>query len=353
MVVLRFDGVHFSYADRPVLAGVSFEAEQGERLVILGPSGSGKSTLLRLVAGLDAPSAGMISLHGRPASAGGRILIEPQARRLSLVFQDLALWPHMVCDEQLHFMGPDLDTAERKALLRDVGLEDFGPRVAAHMSGGERQRLALARALAAKPRILLLDEPFANLDPRLRLELRRLLLDLHRTHQVTMVYVTHVLDDALALADRIVVLNQGRIEQTAPPEELYRRPQSTFVATFVGKAAIVSGTIEGNEIRTPLGGFSNPRSDLNETSGIEVVLRPEDIEAGQAGQAGQEGVPAKVAEVLFVGDRYLVRALTSWGPIWTYSATRPVPGDTIAVRARRGWPLERGDDQAEFSHRGN
>lgn len=335
MVVLRFDGVHFSYADRPVLAGVSFEAEPGERLVILGPSGSGKSTLLRLVAGLDAPDAGTISLHGQPASADGRILVEPQARRLSLVFQDLALWPHMVCDEQLHFMGPELDIAERQALLKDVGLEDFGSRLPAHMSGGERQRLALARALAAKPHILLLDEPFANLDPNLRLELRRLLVDLHRAHQVTMVYVTHDLDDALALADRIVVLNQGKIEQTAPPEELYRRPQSAFVATFVGKAAIVSGTIEGSEIRTPLGDFTNPRSDLRDASGIEVVLRPEDIEAGA------EGVAAEVAEVVFVGDRYLVRALTSCGPVWTYSATRPVAGDAIAVRARYGWPLER------------
>ncbi len=336
MVVLRFEEVHFSYDDRPVLAGVSFEAQQGERLVILGPSGSGKSTLLRLIAGLDAPGTGRISLHGNPASADGRILVEPQARHLSLVFQDLALWPHMVCDEQLHFMGPELDTAERKALLRDVGLEDFGPRLPAHMSGGERQRLALARALAAKPRILLLDEPFANLDPGLRLELRRLLVDihrLHRTHQFTIVYVTHDLDDALALADRIVVLNQGTIEQVAPPEELYRRPQSAFVATFVGKAAIVSGTLAGREIRTPLGDFTNPRSDLNDASDIEVVLRPEDIEAAT------EGVAAEVVEVLFVGDRYLVRALTSCGPFWTYSATRPVPGATIVVRARHGWPL--------------
>ena len=334
MAVLTFDQVHFSYAKRPVLAGVSFRAREGELLVILGPSGSGKSTVLRLAAGLDAPSAGTISLNERPASADGQILLQPAARRLSLVFQDLALWPHLTCAEQLHFMGPDLDAADRKALLRDVGLEDFGSRLPAHMSGGERQRLALARALAATPHILLLDEPFANLDRGLRLELRRLLLDLHRTHEVTMVYVTHDLDDALGLADRIVVLNQGKIEQAAPPEELYRRPASAFVATFVGKAAIVPGTIEGTEIRTPLGGFSNPRSDLNDASGIEVVLRPEDIEAGQ------EGVAAQVAEVLFVGDRYLVRAFTAWGSIWTYSSTRPVPGDTIAVRVRSGWPLE-------------
>ncbi len=149
MVVLTFGGVHFSYAARPVLAGVSFEAGEGELLVILGPSGSGKSTVLRLAAGLDAPSAGTIYLNERPASADGRILLEPAARRVSLVFQDLALWPHLTCDEQLHFMGLDLDTPDRKALLKDVGLEGFESRLPAHMSGGERQRLALARALAA------------------------------------------------------------------------------------------------------------------------------------------------------------------------------------------------------------
>jgi len=337
MAILTFDQVRFSYPKRPVLEGLSFEAEEGELLVILGPSGSGKSTLLRLAAGLDVPSAGTISLNGRRASADGRILVEPRDRRLSLVFQDLALWPHMTCDEQLHFMGPDLDAGERTALLTDVGLDDFESRRPAHMSGGERQRLALARALAAKPHVLLLDEPFANLDPGLRLELRRLLVDihrLHRTHPVTMVYVTHDLDDGFALADRIVVLNQGRVEQAAPPEELYHRPKSAFIATFVGKAAIVPGTLEGAELRTPLGSFSNPRSDLNDANAIEVVLRPEDIEPGPG------GVEAEVAEVLFASDRYLVRASTAWGSIWTYTTTPPAPGDTMAVRARRGWPVK-------------
>lgn len=335
MAVLKLEGVHFSYADRPVLADVSFEVRGGELLVILGPSGSGKSTVLRLVAGLETPGGGTISLSERPASADGRILLEPSARRLSLVFQDLALWPHLTCDEQLRFMAPALESTDRKALLSDVGLADFEARLPAHMSGGERQRLALARALAAKPQILLLDEPFANLDPGLRFELQRLLLDLRQTHQVTIVYVTHDLEDAFALADRIAVLNQGRLEQAAPTEELYRRPANTFVATFVGKAAIVPATIEGSEIHTPLGSFKNPRSNLPPASEIEVVLRPEDVEVGQ------EGLPARVAHVVFGGDRYLVRALTDSGPVWTYTATGVVPGETIGVRVRRGWPLER------------
>jgi ABC-type Fe3+/spermidine/putrescine transport system ATPase subunit len=334
MAVLGFDGVGFSYAEAAVLAGVSFEAQLGELLVILGPSGSGKSTVLRLAAGLDAPNAGTIYLNGRPASTAGRILMEPADRRISLVFQELALWPHLSADQQLHFTGPALHAADRQRLLRDVGLEGLETRLPAHMSGGERQRLALARALAAGPRALLLDEPFANLDPGLRLELRRLLRDLKRRHRVSIVYVTHDLEDAFDLADRIAVLKEGRIEQTGPPEEIYRRPANAFVATFVGKAIIVSAKVEGSEIHTPLGNFSNPRSDLGGASEVEVVLRPEDIEVGEG------DVQARVEEVVFGGDRYLVRASTESGPIWTYASDPRVPGETVGVRVRHGWPLQ-------------
>ena len=308
--------------------GLAFCAESQGCTALVGPSGCGKTTILKIIAGLDRNFDGEISLNGSEADAS----------RIGFVFQEPTLLPWRSLEENVRLAAtPEMTDADLDALLDQTEIAEFRDRFPGELSLGLARRASIVRALAAKPHILLLDEPFANLDPRLRLDLRRLLVDIHRLHrtqQLTMVYVTHDLDDALALADRIVVLNQGRIEQAAPPEELYRRPQSAFVATFVGKAAIVSGTIEGTEVRTPLGGFSNPRSDLNETSEIEVVLRPEDIEAGQ------EGVPAEVAEVLFVGDRYLVRALTSWGPIWTYSATRPVPGDTIAVRVRRGWPLE-------------
>lgn len=335
MAVLELASVRFSYDNRVVLDGVSLDIGEEELLVILGSSGSGKSTVLRLIAGLEVPTAGSISLNERLASADGEILLEPSARGLSLVFQDLALWPHLTCDEQLRFMAPGLGTADRLDLLGDVGLSGFEDRLPAHMSGGERQRLALARALAAKPRMLLLDEPFANLDPGVRVELRRLLLDLRLRHDVTIVYVTHDLDDAFSLADRIAVLNEGKIAQTAPPEELYRHPVSAFVATFVGKAAIVPATVEGRDIHTPLGRFANPRSDLKAGSTIEVVVRPEDVELGSG------GFPARVAHVTFGGDRYLVQATTDSDSIWGYTATRFVPGDSVRVRIRTGWPLER------------
>ncbi|HXV60208.1 MAG TPA: ABC transporter ATP-binding protein [Vicinamibacteria bacterium] len=335
MAVLRLDGIRFSYEERPVLHDVSIDVRAKELVVILGASGSGKSTILRLVAGLETPKAGTIWLNGQTASADGRILLEPAARHLSLVFQDLALWPHLTCDEQLHFMAPALEGPDRQALLKDVGLAGFGGRPPAHMSGGERQRLALARALAARPDVLLLDEPFANLDPRLRFDLRRLLLDLRQAHPVTIVYVTHDLEDAFALADRVAVLNRGTIEQVGNPETLYRHPASAFVATFVGRAALVPATVDGNELRTSLGNVPNPRTDLRAGDEIDVVLRPEDV------SPAEEGEPARVDEVLFAGDRYLVRAFTRFGAVWFHVGSPPARGETIGVRALRGWPVAR------------
>lgn len=333
MAVLGFDSVHFSFADHVVLAGVSLEARVGELLVILGPSGSGKSTLLRLAAGLEAPGAGTIYLNERPASASGRVLVGPAERRIALVFQDLALWPHLSSDEQLHFTGPGLDSGDRRRLLRDVGLDGLETRLPGHMSGGERQRLALARALAGNPRLLLLDEPFANLDGALRRELRGLLRELKRRHGASIVYVTHDLEDAFGLADRIAVLNEGRIEQTGAPEDVYLRPATAFVAAFVGTCAIVSGRIEAARVLTPVGAFPNPRPDLGNGSDIEVVLRPEDVEPGEG------HVRAHVEEVVFQGDRYLLRLATGSGSIWAHASTRPVLGDAMAVRVRRGWPV--------------
>jgi iron(III) transport system ATP-binding protein len=148
--------------------------------------------------------------------------------------------------------------------------------------------------------------------------------------------VTHDLEDAFALADRIAVLNEGRVEQADTPEELYRRPASLFVSTYVGKAALIPGTIEGGEVRTPLGGFENPRSDLSGlASGIEVVVRPEDV------GVTQDGLPARVVHVVFAGDRYLVRASTGAGFLRAYCTSRVAPGDSLRVRVVNGWPIER------------
>ncbi len=333
MAALTFENVDFSYSGRAVLAGVSFTLSAERVLAVLGPSGVGKSTVLRLTAGLEAPDSGEIRLNGRLASASRRVVLDPSERSLSVVFQDLALWPHLTCDQHVAFVGPALRPAEREQHLSDVGLRSFGARFPAEMSGGERQRLALARALGSKPKLLLLDEPFTALDPELRAELIDLLLALHRRHGVAILYVTHDLKDAFSLGDDVLFLNAGRVEQVGPPVELYQRPVSRSVATFVGKGTIVPGRVRGEELVTALGRFPNPRRELSEGAVVDVVIRPEDVETGEG------EFQALVESVVFEEGRYLVKARLEAHSIWLHSTIRVAPGSSIPIRAGSGWPL--------------
>lgn len=333
MALLDFEDVSFSYLDQTVLARVSFELSGGKVFVILGPSGAGKSTVLRLAAGLDAPSSGSVRLNGRLASSSGRVVIEPARRETAMVFQDLALWPHLTSDREVAFAGPTLGSLEREKLLENVGLRGLANRLPAHMSGGERQRLALARALASKPRLLLLDEPFSSLDPPRRLELRELLLDLHRQAGIGILYVTHDLDDAFFLGDHIIFLSSGTIEQAGSPEELYRRPATLSVANFVGRAAIVDGRVRGEVLDTTLGQIPNPRPELREGQTVRVIVRPEDVSPG----AG--GLEALVEIVVYEKGRYLARASAGASPVWFHSASRLTPGGIVPLRVNRGWPM--------------
>ncbi len=335
MAALKFDSVGFSYEGGDVLTKLSFELLEEELLVVLGPSGTGKTTVLRLAAGLEAPEAGTIFLLGETASVGKRVMIGPAGRRSSLVFQDLALWPHLTADEHLSFAGPTLSSGERVALLQSVDLGALATRLPANMSGGERQRLALARALASKPRLLLLDEPFANLDPELRIDLRNLLLELHRGRGVSILYVTHDLEDAFELGDRIAVLNAGKIEQVGTPEDLYLHPSSPFVANFVGRGTIVPGRVDGSQLRTPLGAVPNPRAELVTGEEVLLVIRPEALELTDDGFTG------KIESVTFGGGRYLVALSSAGYRLWAYSTSRFSPGETVKIRMRDGWPIQR------------
>lgn len=335
MAVLALEEAGFSHGSRAVLVDMSFELREGKVFVILGPSGAGKSTVLRLASGLDAPSSGHVRLNGRLASSPGRVLIEPAERGTSLVFQDLALWPHLTSDQQLSFAGPALGSAERAGLLENVGLRGFEARLPAHMSGGERQRLALARALASTPRLLLLDEPFSSLDPVLRLDLRQLLLDLQRQHGVSILYVTHDLHDAFFLGDEILFLNSGRVEQIGSPEDLYRRPATRSVANFVGRTVVIEGRVQGEEIETGLGSFHNLRRELGQGQAVDVVLRPEDA------QVGYGGVEALVESVAFEDGRYVAKASAGACSIWFHSESRPIPGEIVSLHLKNGWPLSK------------
>lgn len=213
---LRITAVSKRYGRHSAVEGVSFEVNAGDGVVVVGPSGCGKTTLLRLIAGLERPDEGEISLEGRQVAKGGRNLVPPHERRLGFVFQDLALWPHLSVRKNLEFvMGavgvPRMDyTAKGREALALVRIEGLAERYPHELSGGEQQRAALARALVAQPKMLLLDEPFSSLDPELRASLREELRGLQRGLRLTSIYVTHDRQDAATLADRIIEMDKGR-----------------------------------------------------------------------------------------------------------------------------------------------
>ena len=221
---LRMVGVTKRYGARAVVDHVSLEVAVAETLVILGPSGCGKTTLLRLAAGLEVPDDGEIWLDGRQVARAGRSLVPPHERRIGFVFQDLALWPHLTVRANLTFVMGSVGVAksvwdERVAgALGLVRIEALANRYPHQLSGGEQQRAALARALVAEPRVLLMDEPFSSLDPELRHSLRAELATLQRTLSLTTIYVTHDRDDARALADRVVMMGAGRLEDVTVPD---------------------------------------------------------------------------------------------------------------------------------------
>ncbi|HEX2105360.1 MAG TPA: sulfate ABC transporter ATP-binding protein, partial [Solirubrobacteraceae bacterium] len=242
--MIQVNGVAKRFGDFQALDDVSLEVPDGSLTALLGPSGSGKSTLLRVIAGLEAPDAGTVSIAGRDATA-----VPPQKRGIGFVFQHYAAFKHMTVRDNVAFgltvrRRPKAEiSAKVDELLRVVGLDGYQARFPSQLSGGQRQRMALARALAVEPEVLLLDEPFGALDARVRAELREWLRRLHDEVHVTTVLVTHDQEEAMEVADRIVLLNHGRVEQHGPPRELYDRPANAFVMGFLGPVARLDGTL--------------------------------------------------------------------------------------------------------------
>ena len=221
MIAIELRTVSKAYDGRVVVDGVSASVERGERVVLLGPSGCGKTTVLRLVAGLEIPDSGVIEIDSEPVAANARNLVEPERRHIGMVFQDLALWPHMTVSEHLEFAlryGVWDKTADRPARIREVlemvRMADRAGARPGELSGGQQQRVALARALVASPAIVLMDEPLASLDPELNLHLRREILRLHAELGFTLVYVTHNREEAAEIGSRVIVMAYGRLEGT-------------------------------------------------------------------------------------------------------------------------------------------
>jgi iron(III) transport system ATP-binding protein len=296
-------------ADGPVVDDVSFVIQPGEMFFLLGPSGCGKTTVLRMLAGFLEPDSGDILFDQRRMNG-----VAPQDRNTAMVFQNYAIWPHLTVYENIAYGPrarklPDLDRRVADA-LRVARLEEFAKRRPAQLSGGQQQRVALARALAVDPGLILLDEPLSNLDARLRLELRGELLRIHRETRTTALYVTHDQEEALSLADRVAVMNRGKIEQMGTPREIYEHPANEFTARFMGEINIVA-----------------PESALaaawKVAPNCKFAFRPESARLG-------EGVSATVKLATYLGSKTELLVETATGESLKLWTTLPATaGETV------------------------
>lgn len=287
---------------RPAVQHISFAAKEGEILCLLGPSGCGKTTILRAIAGFEPVRSGQIFLSGQLVSSPD-VMTPTENRRVGMVFQEYALFPHLRVQDNIAFGLRHLTRSERAArvqeMLRLTGLEGFERRYPHELSGGQQQRVALARALVQNPVVLLLDEPFSNLDPDMAGRMRQELHDLLRRTKTTTVLVTHDHDEAFAMADRIAVLNQGRLEQFDTPEMMYHMPATPFVADFVGQADFIPGTVSQGMVRTELGEFPDTL-ECQDGTAVVVMIRPDDIHL-----IPTEGARARVISRQFRGSENL------------------------------------------------
>ncbi len=325
---------------------LSFEAKAGEFLTLLGPSGCGKTTTLRLVAGLERPDRGDVYLGGRTLSAAASgLFVPPERRGMGMVFQSYAIWPHMTVFENVAYglrvrRLPEVEVTTRvREALDLVQLGDLGARSASKLSGGQQQRVALARAFVFSPSVLLFDEPLSNLDAKLRAEMRVELKELQRRLDVTSVYVTHDLEEALAISDRIVVMRDGVIEQVGTPGEIYDRPRNTFVADFVGSANLIRGRRRPDLERDGLVVIETPGGALvhgiapDRRAGAEVLVavRTVRLRIDRARPAGAVNVwPARIRQRVFQGD------FTQYHLEWE--------GRQLIVRSAAAEPMTEGDE---------
>ncbi len=316
---VRLDNVSKYFASARAVFRLTVGIGQGEFFSLLGPSGCGKTTTLRLIAGLERPDEGAVSIGGEVVAAADT-WVSPEKRGIGIVFQDYALFPHMRVAQNVAFglkgCGRKQAGARVEELLDLTGLAGLAGRYPHELSGGERQRVALARSLAPRPRVILLDEPFSNLDADLREELRRETKRILKEQAATTILVTHDQEEAFSLSDRVGVLQGGTLEQLGSPAEIYHRPLSRFVADFVGKADFIEGTVEGGTVRSAFGSFPfDDGTDLG-TGQVELMVRPDDV--GFVPDASGQAV---VTEARFLGASVLYQLQFADGR--TIHAIRP------------------------------
>lgn len=353
MTTIRIANVAKVYGTTRAVDDVSLTVGSGELFFLLGPSGCGKTTLLRMLAGFVMPDAGEIHFDDQPMTH-----VPPRARNTGMVFQNYALWPHRTVAGNVAYglevrkLGQaEIDRKVQEA-LQLVRLDGFGERRVTQLSGGQQQRVALARALVIRPRVLLLDEPLSNLDARLRLEMRDEISRIHQETKLTMVYVTHDQKEALSLADRIAVLQAGKLAQLGPPMEVYSHPASRFVADFLGDSNFVPGVVkeaaEGGHclVETPLGPLAglDPQGKLAAGAKVVCSIRPEALSVADPFVAGNR-IAATVDRTAFLGEMVqvyltagdkcslMLLALPRGGQEWKAGAevTLTVPAEQVTV----------------------
>jgi ABC-type Fe3+/spermidine/putrescine transport system ATPase subunit len=347
---LSIERLTVAFGDTRVLDGVSLDVERGEMIALLGSSGCGKTTLLRAIAGFVAPQSGTIRVDGRDIGT-----LPPERRGTAMMFQSYALWPHMTVAANIGYglrmrgWKADAIAARVEEMLALLQLEGFGPRSVTQLSGGQRQRVALGRALAVKPSLLLLDEPMSNLDYKVRLELRHELRALQQRIGITAVYVTHDREEALTLADRIAVIDAGRVVQCGAPEEVFHHPSSAFVAGFMGAdngldivmqpdgtlaaAAGTTGDV-GDSVgasAVAAGGPAGGRAIRAHFRGDAARLVP----ANEPGTADTLLLPGVVAQAFYVGQGYRYRVRAAGTEIWVHAPERLSEGTAACVAVPR------------------
>lgn len=318
---LLVDSVSKSFGKVDAVVDVSLEVASGETFALLGPSGCGKTTLLRVIAGLETPDRGRVVVGDRDLTH-----VRPELRRVGMVFQGGALFPHMTVADNIGYgLDGRPDRGERVAdALRLMDLVGFEGRYPDTLSGGQAQRVALARALAPEPDVLLLDEPFSSLDAELRTRVRSEVAELLSSLSITTVFVTHDQEDAFVVGDSVSVMRRGRILQTGAPDDVYQRPDSSWIASFVGEANILPGTAVGTRVETTIGDIEIDRPLRGP---VEVVLRPEHV----ALESGGEGT---VAAVEFYGHDTAYSVLLGDARISARRISAPVfsVGDHVALQ---------------------
>jgi len=352
-IAVELRGVRRVFGGHVAVGDVTLDVRTGELLTVLGPSGCGKTTVLRLIAGLDVPDGGTISIGGRRV-AGAGAAVPPERRRVGMVFQDVALFPHMNVHDNIGYglrRDPDREVRIRE-LLELIDLPAVAGSMPHQLSGGMQQRVALARALAPRPDVILLDEPFSSLDAGLRTQLRADVREILRAAGTSAIFVTHDQDEALTLGDRMAVMVHGRIEQLGPPEVVYGEPATPFVATFVGTSNLVHGELRDGVAMTRLGAVRlvGPVRDGSVAGRGLVVIRPEHLELHEAPDGPADAGAWRVLRRRFSGAEILYEvAAPDDERLWVeagHSVRRLRVGDAVTARLRDietvAFPVDRG-----------